>query len=129
MAQAREHYGHVLDIRIHAALQHVDDFKTVEGITGIVVSRDAALNQSFLSGWDAALRAYGHGELLAEANALQGQLVELDISEKDRLAMLEFVNTMEIEIVAAHGFECQCNLCKALNRYWERKSEVRGDPA
>src|SRR5690606_35974062 len=106
-------------IRTNAAIANCDARAMASKVMGIPYTEKQKNDDyfAFLSGWEAAMEM-GHGELLAENNALQSERFDLTFGQK-RVIQLERLAEEITWIRVEHGDQCDCETCQAFERYLE----------
>ena len=90
--------------------------KSLMGIkrrTGVTMPKHLLLKMAFDSGYEAGAEDAGSGELLAESQALQGAIYDLDGKTRRAIALEELEMAVTLE-TTEHEEGCGCGLCRAL---------------
>lgn len=87
-------------------------------ITGHVSSLQEDVIGAFLAGFRECAEVIGRGELLEENHALHAAFLELEIGQKNVIALRGLLSDISL-VSALHEDECRCGICAAVRKYDE----------
>jgi len=106
------------------ARSHWEAVQAAEGITGCRASREHLAMTTFLDGFRAGCTAVKGGELVAENDALHEDFLDLEIGQKDVVALRQLLSDVLLASIA-HKVGCECALCVAIRAYDEAMRSAR----